>query len=83
MVKNPPAMQGSITGLGGFPWRRAWQPTPVFLPGESPCTGKLQSRGHKESDITEQLSTYYFKNIAKTLGILPSTNSSDQVVFQS
>ena len=27
---------------------RAWQPTPVFLPGESPCTeepGGLQSRG--------------------------------------
>ena len=20
------------------PWRRAWQPTPVFLPGESPWT---------------------------------------------
>ena len=19
-----------------IPWRRAWQPTPVFLPGESP-----------------------------------------------
>ena len=23
---------GSIPGLGRFPWRRAWQPTPVFLP---------------------------------------------------
>ena len=23
------------------PWRRAWQPTPVFLPGESPWTGEL------------------------------------------
>ena len=22
-----------IPGLGGFPWRREWQPTPVFLPG--------------------------------------------------
>ena len=21
-----------------IPWRRAWQPTPVFLPGESPWT---------------------------------------------
>ena len=21
--------------LGNFPWRRAWLPTPVFLPGES------------------------------------------------
>ena len=29
-------------------WRRAWQPTPVFLPGESPWTeepGGLQSMG--------------------------------------
>ena len=25
----------SIPGWGRFPWRRAWQPTPVFLPGES------------------------------------------------
>ena len=35
---------GLILGLG--PWRRTWQPTPVFLPGESPCTeepGGLQS----------------------------------------
>ena len=26
---------GLIPGSGRFPWRRAWQPTPVFLPGES------------------------------------------------
>ena len=26
---------GSIPGLGRFPCRRKWQPTPVFLPGES------------------------------------------------
>ena len=26
---------GSIPGLGRFPLRRIWQPTPVFLPGES------------------------------------------------
>ena len=26
---------GSIPGLGKIPWRRKWQPTPVFLPGES------------------------------------------------
>ena len=24
--------------VGTTPWRRAWQPTPVFLPGESPWT---------------------------------------------
>ena len=26
---------GLIPELGRSPWRRAWQPTPVFLPGES------------------------------------------------
>ena len=38
----------SISRLGRFPWSRAWQPTPVFLPGESPWTeepGKVQSKG--------------------------------------
>ena len=32
--------------VGKIPWRRAWRPTPVFLPGESPWTeepGRLQS----------------------------------------
>ena len=24
----------SIPGLERFPWRKEWQPTPVFLPGE-------------------------------------------------
>ena len=40
MVKNLPAMweTGFNPGLGRFPWRRAWQPTPVFLPGEPPET---------------------------------------------
>ena len=39
---------GSIPELGRFPWRRAWQHTPVFLPGESPWTeepGRLWSIG--------------------------------------
>ena len=38
---------GLIPGLGKIPWR-AWQPTPVFLPGESPWTeesSRLQSMG--------------------------------------
>ena len=40
------------------PWRRTWQSTPVFLPGESHGQRSLVGyslRGHKESDITEQL----------------------------
>jgi len=39
VVKNPPVNSGDIrdmgSGLRRFPWRRAQQPTPVFLPGES------------------------------------------------
>ena len=34
--------------VGKIPWRRVWQPTPVFLLGESPWTDKpggLQSLG--------------------------------------
>ena len=34
--------------FGKIPWRRAWHPTPVFLPGESPRTeepGRVQSMG--------------------------------------
>ena len=37
-------------------WRRKWQPTPVFLPGESPGRGILVSCrlwGRTESDTTE------------------------------
>ena len=37
MVKNLPAMQETwVQSLGWkIPWRRAWQPAPVFLPGEA------------------------------------------------
>ena len=48
--------------VGKMPWRRVWQPIPVFLPGESPWTeepGGLQSMGSQESDMTEQLNTAY------------------------
>ena len=41
-------------------WRRAWQPTPVFLPGESHGQRSLAGCspwGGKESDTTEQPST--------------------------
>ena len=37
-------------------WRRKWQPTPVFLPGESQGRGSLVGChlwGHTELDMTE------------------------------
>ena len=41
---------------GRSPWRRAWQPTPVFLPEESHWQRSLAGYspwGHKELDMTE------------------------------
>ena len=40
---------------GKIPWRRKWQPTPVFLPGKSHGQRSLagySARGYKESDTT-------------------------------
>ena len=42
-----------------IPWRRTLQPTPVFLPGESPRQRSMavhSALGCKESETTEQLS---------------------------
>ena len=42
--------------LRKIPWRRVWQPTPVFLPGESHGQRSLAGYsplGCKESDTTE------------------------------
>ena len=50
-----------VTSLSLFTfthWRRKWQPTPVFLPGESQGRGSpvgCPLWGRKESDMTEQL----------------------------
>ena len=47
--------------VGEIPWRRAWQPTPVFLPrefhGERSLAG-YSPWGHKESDTTEHTHTH-------------------------
>ena len=59
-VKNPPANVGDVNLIPGLErsptWRRAWQPTPVFLPEESHGQRSLVGYspcGHKESDMTE------------------------------
>ena len=49
----------SVTSLSLFTfmhWKRKWQPTPVFLPGESQGQGSLvgcRLWGRTESDMTE------------------------------
>ena len=62
MVKNLPAVWETwVHSLG---WEdlleKGLQPTPVFLPGESPGQRSLvgyHPGGHKESNLTEQQST--------------------------
>ena len=56
LVKNLPAMWEFNPWVGKIPWRRAQQPTPVFLPGESHGQKSLAGyspEGHKKSDMTE------------------------------
>ena len=55
MVKNLPAMQE--TWVRKIAWRRAWQPTLVFLPGEPHIIQRSLADyspwGFKQSDMTE------------------------------
>ena len=63
VVKNPPANAGdvgdvsSVPGSGrSCPWRRKWQPTPVFLPGEAHRQRSLERDGpwgRTESDMSD------------------------------
>ena len=59
-VKNLPVMRETwVWSLGWeIPWRREWQPTPVFLPGESHEQRSLVSYspwGRSELDMTDRL----------------------------
>ena len=66
VVKNPPANAGDKRcgfdhWVGKIPWWRVWQPSPVFLPGESRGQRSqvgYSPWGHKELDTTERLSTH-------------------------
>ena len=64
VVKNLLANAGDVKRLWfdpwirKIPWKRAWQPTPVFLPGKSLGWRNLvgySPRGRKESDTTKRL----------------------------
>jgi len=71
-VKNLPAMQemqvqSQVPWVEKIPWKREWQPTPIFLPGE--FLGQRSLAGynpwsHKESDTTEKL-TFSLSQIGK------------------
>ena len=57
MAKNLPARCGFGPWVRKNPWRRKWQPTPVFLPGKSHGQRSLADYspwGCKELDSTER-----------------------------
>ena len=55
--------------VGNDPWRRAWQPTPVYLPGESRAQRSLAGYSPKSWTLLKWLSTAY---ILKNTDIFPS-----------
>ena len=57
-AKNLSANAGDTEDTGLIPWRKAWQPTSVFLPREFHGQRSLEGYspwGHKESDPTRTL----------------------------
>ena len=60
--------RGCNAQIGKIPWSRAWQPTPVFFPGESHGQRSLAGyspRGRKESDAAwHTMALCYFKSKA-------------------
>ena len=72
-VKNPPAKQWSCKRHGFDPWvekilwRRAWQPSPVFLPGKSHGQRSLAGYGPRspkgETEATKHAHTSLLKCI--------------------
>ena len=47
--------------VGNIPWRRKWQPPPVFLPGKSHGQGNLVGYSHGVGKSRTQLSTHAWR----------------------
>ena len=65
--------------VGKIPWGRAWQPTPVFLPGE--CHGQRSLAGYSPcgcKNTTEQLSTYAARLINKIFKKTQTTSTRNE-----
>ena len=64
---------GSTPWVGKIPWRRKWQPTLVFLAGESHGWRSLMGdspRGHKGSDTTERLHFHFSLSLSLSYRVL-------------
>ena len=72
-VKNLPAMQETQVwslSVRKIPWRRKWQPIPLFLPGEIHGQRTLPGYspwGRKELDTTERLTLSLWTEMMKSL----------------
>ena len=63
MVKNLPANAGdggSTPYIRKIPWKRKWQPTPVFLPGNPINRGAWWATVHGVTKSQIQLSDFHF-----------------------
>ena len=81
-VKNLPAMQETWVQslVGKILWRRAWLPTPVFLPGESPWTesyevakSQTQLTKHSTAQHNELITTSLVAHKVKNLPLMQKT----------
>ena len=65
--------------VGKIPWRRKWQPTPVFLPGEAHWQRSLVGYspwGLKESDRTERLTLLLYHPYSTFVNNLAKSNET-------
>ena len=75
--------------VGKIPWRRAWQCTPVFLPGESPWAeepGGLQSMGSQRlwhDWATKHTLEREEKSASYTTSLTPAEKLKDRLVVKS
>ena len=92
MVKNPPAIQETwVQSLWWEdPWRRAWQPIPVCLPGEYLWTeepGGLWSTRSQRVGPTERLTTTHstvcFKNSLIYVAFLSNIEMLSWQIFKN
>ena len=56
--------------VGKIPWRRAWKPTPLFLPGEAHGQRSLVSMGVAKSRTWLSDYTFTFKGISQCCSLL-------------
>ena len=66
-------------------WRRKWQPTPVFLPGEFHGQRSLVGYspwGRKESDTTERLTRTHTHTHTHTHIYASKDNTKDKMTYR-